>query len=160
MRISILAVKPWLIAASVLIMVFSLRHFYLFYVAATIDAGSVTSLIAQGRLDQETLSDFTFSEWRAPTEKIGPFTFNNRSYEGCEIVRYRRGSKPHWLVGHVYYEAEYLRPDGKKEIGPVFGPLPYTAPNLSVSISAAAIGLALLTISLFGKRNKGVERTG
>ena len=145
---------------SILIILFGFVHFLFATFVSWVDTGSVKIEISRGQIDQKELLNFKFSEWRPPTEKIQPFICENKSYKNYKIIRYRKGSWPHWLVWRSYYEAEYLKPDGSKEIGPAFGPLPYTAPNLLVSISIVSIGLVLLVIGLFVKSYQSMERNG
>lgn len=146
--------KNSLTLISILVVLFGLGHFLCGTFIGWIDTGSVKIVIARGH-NQEMFSNFKFSAWRSPTEKIRPFICGDKSYKEFEIVRYRQGSWPNWLIRRSYYEAEYLKPDGSKEIGPAFGPLAYSSPNYYVSV--VAIGLILLIASLIIKSNKGIH---
>jgi len=53
----------------------------------------------------------------------------------------------------VFYEAEYRRPDGSITIGPAEGIIPYSAPNILVSLPTLA-----LAIFLFRFRPKAANR--
>ena len=100
------------------------------YPASAVGTSSFTFLLAVDEIDPEELSQFRYTQWRKPSKGIRPFIFSPKSFEDCKILRYCRGSRPHWYVWVTYYEAEYMMPDGIKVIGQAFGPLPYVAPNL------------------------------
>jgi hypothetical protein len=149
-----------LILISVLVILFGLWQLVFSTIAGMVDTGSVTILLSGDGIDQEILSNFKYTSWRAPSRYIRPFVFRNKSFEGCEIVRYRRGFWPHWLVWRTYYEAEYLLPDGSKVIGPAFGPIPYSAPNLLVSIPTILVGIILLITGIKKKSKHRLKSDG
>lgn len=137
-----------LIVISCLVILFGIGHLVLSSIGGMVDTGSVKLLLSEDRIGPEMLSNFAYTSWHAPSEKIRPFAYRNKSFEDCEIVRYRRGFWPHWMMWRTYYEAEYLLPDGNKVIGPAFGPLPYSAPNLLVSIPTILVGVIILIIGI------------
>jgi hypothetical protein len=149
--------KIILISISVLTILFGVWHLVFSSIAGMVDTASVTILLSEDGIDEEILSNFRYTPWRFPSANIRPFSFRNKSFAGCKIIRYHRGFWPHWLVWRTYYEAEYLLPDGSKVIGPAFGPLPYSAPNLLVSIPAILVGIILLIIGIKKKSNNRRE---
>ena len=140
--------KIILILLSSLLIIFGIWHLIFSYIVGKVDTGSVTFLLSEDRMEPETLSNFNYTVWLAPSDKIHPFAYGNKSFKDCKILRYRRGSWPHWFIWRTYYEAEYLLPDGSKVIGPAFGPLPYSAPNLLVSVPVLSAGIILMIIGI------------
>jgi len=151
--------KIILIPISVLTILFGIGHLLFSSIVGVIDTISVTTLLSEDRIGPETLSNFKYTSWCTPSARIRPFAYGNKSFEGCEIVRYRRGFWPRWFIWRTYYEAEYLLPGGSKVIGPAFGPLPYSAPNLLVSIPAIVAGIIMLIIGIRKKLNIGPQGT-
>jgi len=85
---------------------------------------------------------------------IRPFLSERRSFENCRILRYRRGTWPHWLVRRTYYEAEYQRSDGTRVVGPVVGPRPYVAPNFLTHVPLITAGVVLFVAGVFWRRRE------
>jgi hypothetical protein len=148
--------KIILILISAFAIIFGIWHLIFSCIVGRVDTRSVTFLLSEDRIDTETLSNFKYTPWHAPSARIRPFAYGNKSLEGFKIVRYRRGFWPNWFIWRTYYEAEYLLPDGSKVIGPAFGPLPYSAPNLLVSIPVITAGIFILIIVI---RKKSELRT-
>jgi hypothetical protein len=140
--------KIILIPLSSLPIIFGIWHLIFSYIVGKVDTGSVTIVLSGDGIEPEILLNFKYTPWRAPTNEIHPFVYGNKSFNDCKILRYRRGFWPHWLIWRTYYEAEYLLPDGSKVIGPAFGPLPYSAPNLLVSIPIISAGIIMLIIGI------------
>ena len=141
-------VKSLLTVVGICVALIGLGLLYLSYTVSSIDSGSVAVLLAQDRIPPDFLAGFEFTPWREPDAEIGPFISDERSFDGCEILRYRRGTKSHWLVHCTYYEAEYQRRDGSTVIGPAVGPQPYTTPNFCIYVPLAISGVLLFAAGL------------
>jgi len=128
---------------------------YLSCTISSIDGASAAVLLAQDRMAPETLAAFRFTPWRAPTGEIQPFISEERSFNSCKILRYRCGSRSHWLVHYTYYEAQYQRLDGSKVIGPAVGPQPYTTPNFLTFIPLTLAGVLMFAAGLILRANRG-----
>jgi hypothetical protein len=145
--------KTILILLSLLLIIFGILHLTFSCIVGKVDTGSVTMVLSADSMDPEILAKFEYTPWMTPSAKIRPFVYGKKSFADCKIIRYRRGSRPHWFIWRTYYEAEYLLPAGSKVIGPAFGPLPYSAPNLLVSVPVLSAGIILLIIGLKMKAN-------
>jgi hypothetical protein len=131
-----------------LLLIFGIWHLVFSYIVSKIDTNSVIIILSGDGMDPEVLGNFKYTPWHEPSDKIRPFVYGKMSFADSKILRYRRGFWPHWLIWRIYYEAEYLLPDGSKVIGPAFGPLPYSAPNLLISVPIISAGIILLIICL------------
>jgi hypothetical protein len=121
---------------------------------SAIDNGSVTVLLSRDRIGPELMSRLRYTSWQEPSSGIRPFVQSPKSFEGCEILRYRKGTRSRWLMRFTYYEAEYRMPDGSLVIGPAFGPLPYTMPNLFVLGPLIVGGLIMLVAGIAARPRK------
>lgn len=148
MKKILILLSSLLIGFGVLLLAFSC-------IVSKVDTGSLKMILSADRINPEILANFKYSSWIAPSDKIHPFVYGKKSFADCKILRYRRGFWPHWFIWRTYYEAEYLLPDGSKVIGPAFGPLPYSAPNLLVSVPIISSGIILL---IMGLRKKSVAK--
>ncbi|UCD52600.1 MAG: hypothetical protein JSW27_08175 [Phycisphaerales bacterium] len=84
---------------------------------------------------------------RPPEPDIQPFVTDYESFDTYEMLRYRCGTRYHWLVRYNYYEAQYRRPDGSEVVGPAVGPQPYTAANFFTHVPLALAGVLLFAAS-------------
>ena len=116
---------------------------YLSCTVSSIDGASTAVLLAQDRMAPEALAAFQFGPWQVPDKEIQPFVSEERSFDNCEILRYRCGTRSHGLVHYTYYEAEYRRPDRTQVTGPAVGPQPYTAPNFFTFIPLTLAGVLI-----------------
>ena len=147
-------VKTILITLGAVLTPIGIGLFWFSYKISAIDTYSVTVVLSEDRMGHETLAEFRFTSWREPSASIRPFVHGPKSFEGCEILRYRRGSKLNGLFRYAHYEAEYRMPDGSLVVGPAFGPRPYTAPNLLVFVPLIGGGLAMLVAGIALKSKK------
>jgi len=115
------------------------------------DNASPAVLAAQDRIAPEMLAQFRFTPWQAPESDVQPFISAERRFDKRKIVRYRRGTRYHWLVHYTYYEAEYERPDGARVVGPAVGPQAYTTPNFLIHVPLALAGALLFVGGLLGR---------
>jgi hypothetical protein len=128
---------------------------YLSCTVSSIDGASVAVLLAQDRMAPETLAQFHFTPWRAPTGEIQPFISEERSFDNCKILRYRCGTRSHWLVHYTYYEAEYERRDYSKVVGPAVGPRSYTTPNFLTFVPLTLAGVLMFAAGLILQASRG-----
>ena len=107
------------------------------------------------RIAPETLAQFQFTPWCEPDAEVSPFISDERSFDNCDILRYRRGTRRHWLVHYTYYEAEYQRRDGTKVVGPAVGPRACTTPNFFIYLPLAMSGVLLFVAGLVFRSGRG-----
>jgi hypothetical protein len=123
--------------------------------ASVMHDGLVRILVSRDGIGPEKLAKFRYTSWREPSQNIRPFVQGPKSFEGCKILRYRRGTRFGLLCRLTYHEAEYLMPDGRVVVGPAFGPRHYVAPNLFAlgpliigGVIMVIVGIALRTDKL------------
>jgi hypothetical protein len=134
----------------IVLLLLGLAHLVWTSLVSCIDTGSVTLMLsrADGSLSS-TIRTFSFTPWL--TTKlfyVRPFAYKDLDFSTSTIQRYRVGVSPHWLIWRTYYEAEYRKPDGSVTIGPAGGIIPYSAPNVFVS-------LPILAVAFFFLRGRG-----
>lgn len=149
--------KTILITVGVLLVIAGVGLLGLIYKISKVDTYSVTVVLSEDRMSQEALSKLQYTSWLEPSRSIRPFVHGPKSFEGCRILRYRRGSRPNELFEYTYYEAQYLMPDGSMVIGPAFGPRPYTAPNLFLLGSLIVAGVIPLVVGIALRSGKAME---
>lgn len=149
--------KTILITVGVLILVAGVGLLGLVYRIGEVDTHSVTVVLSEDRMGQEVLAKFRYTSWRESSGSIRPFVHGPKSFEDCKILRYRRGSRPNGFFRYTHYQAEYRMPDGSQVIGPAFGPLPYTAPNLFVLGPLIIGGVIILVVGIALRVDKLTE---
>ncbi len=129
------------------------------YAGSSVGTGSARHLLSVDPIKPETLSKFRHTKWLKPSKRIRPFNTRYQSLENCKILKYRRYSRPRLLFWLIYYEAQYIKPDGNIVTGPAFGPLPFVAPNLFLIIPLILAGIIMFITGIVLKTGKITEST-
>jgi hypothetical protein len=145
-------IRMLLVVLGICVALIGLGLLYLSYTISSIDSAV---LLSQDRIAPETLAQFHFTPWCGPQEDVRPFVSDERSFNNCEILRYRRGTRRHWLVHYTYYEAEYQRRDGSRVTGPAVGPRPYAMPNFFIYVPLTIAGVLLFVAGLVVRSGRG-----
>lgn len=148
-------IRMLLVILGICVALIGLGLLYLSYTISSIDGASVAVPLSHDRVAPETLAQFQFTPWCGPQEDVRPFVSDERSFNNCEILRYRRGTRRHWLVHYTYYEAEYQLRDGSRVIGPAIGPRPYTTPNFFIYVPLTIAGVLLFVAGLAVRSGRG-----
>ncbi|MBL7185628.1 MAG: hypothetical protein ISS70_04830 [Phycisphaerae bacterium] len=140
--------KIILITLGILFIPIGIGLFALSLLPSAMYSGLMELRLSYDDVSAEKLAKFRYTSWREPSQNIRPFVQGPKSFEGCKILRYRRGTRLRWLGWLTYYEAEYLMPDGSLVIGPAFGPRPYAAPNIFVLGPLIVAGLIMFVAGI------------
>jgi hypothetical protein len=153
-------IKGILITVGVIFIIAGVGLLGLVYRISEVDTHSVTVVLSEDRMGQEALAKFRFTSWQEPSGNIRPFVHGPKSFEGCRILWYRRGSRTNELFEYTHYEAQYRMPDGSQVIGPAFGPRPYTAPNLFLLGSLIVAGVIPLVVGIALRSESQLQTVG